>query len=74
MSSSRATWRNVVKNVVKRLNGSLMKLGFDTANDRIFGSASFAPSRVLMCREKKASSKKGAAGEDAEPEPEADAA
>lgn len=47
----------------KRLNGKLMKMGYDVADESIFGSCAMVPRHVMICRsEKKAAGKKGESG------------
>ena len=47
----------------KRLNGKLMKMGYDVADESIFGSCAMVPRHPLICRlEKKAAGKKGESG------------
>jgi hypothetical protein len=47
----------------KRLNGKLMKMGYDTADESIFGSCAMVPRHIMICRsEKKAPGKKNEDG------------
>ena len=49
-----------------RLNGKLMKLGYDTADAAVFGSAMPVPRAMVVCKPDKKVAKKGGKGKEAE--------
>jgi hypothetical protein len=57
--------------LLKRLNGRLMKIGFDTADEQVFQPAMPAPRKLIVCKPEPKKTKKARA-DPADPEDEAD--